>query len=181
MNFGLQNKVIIVTGGAKGIGEAITKGLAAEGAIPVVFGNNEVDNIKTIEKIKHEGGTAYQYKVELSNPAECKKAVENLIRDLGRIDGVVNNAGVNDSVSLENGSYEGFMSSLHKNLVHYYKTRIFYLHYRGICQVIGQAKHVCLCLSVGLVSWQIWCKYLCVFWQLSVFGRGCVKTPVNLI
>ena len=120
MNLGLQNKVIIVTGGAKGIGEAITTGLAAEGAIPVVFGNNEVDNIKTIEKIKREGGTAYQYKVELSNPAECKKAVENLIRDLGRIDGVVNNAGVNDSVSLEDGSYEGFMSSLHKNLVHYY-------------------------------------------------------------
>ncbi len=120
MNLGLQNKVIIVTGGAKGIGEAITTGLAAEGAIPVVFGNNEVDNIKTIEKIKREGGTAYQYKVELSNPAECKKAVENLIRDLGRIDGVVNNAGVNDSVSLEDGSYEGFMSSLHKNLIHYY-------------------------------------------------------------
>jgi NAD(P)-dependent dehydrogenase (short-subunit alcohol dehydrogenase family) len=36
------------------------------------------------------------------------------------IDGLVNNAGVNDGVGLENGSYEGFMASLHKNLVHYY-------------------------------------------------------------
>ena len=39
---------------------------------------------------------------------------------LGRIDGLVNNAGVNDGVGLENGSYEKFMHSLHSNLVHYY-------------------------------------------------------------
>lgn len=120
MNLQLQNKVIIVTGGAKGIGEAISTGLAAEGAIPVIFGKDEDDNIETIAKIKQAGGNGYQYKVELSNPAECKKAVETLIKDLGRIDGVVNNAGVNDGVSLEAGTYEGFMSSIHKNLVHYY-------------------------------------------------------------
>jgi len=120
MNLQLQNKVIIVTGGARGIGEAISAGLAAEGAIPVIFGKNEAENVETIENIKGNGGNGYQYKVELSNPAECKEAVAHLVRDLGRIDGVVNNAGVNDSVSLEEGSYEGFMSSLHKNLVHYY-------------------------------------------------------------
>lgn len=43
-----------------------------------------------------------------------------MISKFGRIDGLVNNAGVNDSVGLENGNYELFMSSLHKNLVHYY-------------------------------------------------------------
>jgi L-fucose dehydrogenase len=120
MNLQLQNKVVIVTGGAKGIGEAISTSLAEEGAIPVIFGRSEDENIETIAKIKGNGGVGYHYKVELSNPAECKDAVENLVRDLGRIDGVVNNAGVNDGVSLEGGSYEGFMSSLHKNLIHYY-------------------------------------------------------------
>lgn len=120
MNLLLQNKIIIVTGGAKGIGEAISTGLAAEGAIPVIFGRTEKENEEAIAKIISNGGKGYHYQVELSNPVECKAAVENLIKDLGRIDGVVNNAGVNDGVSLENGSYEGFMSSLHKNLVHYY-------------------------------------------------------------
>lgn len=120
MNLQLQNKVIIVTGGAKGIGEAISTGLAEEGAIPVIFGRNVKENEETIEKIKSYGGNGYHYSVELSNPVECEKAVASLIKDLGRIDGVVNNAGVNDGVSLENGSYEGFMSSMHKNLVHYY-------------------------------------------------------------
>ena len=43
-----------------------------------------------------------------------------MIAKFGRIDGLVNNAGVNDGIGIENGSYEGFMESLHKNLVHYY-------------------------------------------------------------
>jgi len=120
MDLQLRNKVIIVTGGARGIGEAISTGLASEGAIPVILGKDEADNIDTIEKIKKTGGIGYHYKVELSNPDECKEAVQRLIKDIGRIDGVVNNAGVNDGIGLENGSYEGFISSMHKNLTHYY-------------------------------------------------------------
>lgn len=99
MNLQIRNKLIIVTGGAKGIGEAISTGLAAEWAIPVIFGRNENGNAESIGKIKSDGGNGYHYQVELSNPVECKEAVENLIKDLGRIHGVVNNAGVNDGVS----------------------------------------------------------------------------------
>jgi len=120
MDLQLRGKVFIVTGGARGIGEAISTGLASEGAIPVILGKDEADNIDTIEKIRKAGGTGYHYKVELSNPGECKEAVQKLIKDIGRIDGVVNNAGVNDGIGLENGSYEGFISSMHKNLTHYY-------------------------------------------------------------
>ena len=61
-----------------------------------------------------------QVTAELSNPEECKKAVNEILRQTGRIDGLVNNAGVNDGVNLEHGSYERFMDSIHKNLVHYY-------------------------------------------------------------
>lgn len=120
MNLQLQDKVIIVTGGAKGIGEAISMGLAREGAIPVILGRNEKENLEAVEAIKGTGGTCYHYKVELSDPVACKDVMQRLIQDIGRIDGVVNNAGVNDGIGLEHGSYEGFMSSLHKNLVHYY-------------------------------------------------------------
>ena len=47
-------------------------------------------------------------------------AVVEVLKKFGRIDGLVNNAGVNDGVNLEKGSCEAFMESLHKNLIHYY-------------------------------------------------------------
>ena len=56
----------------------------------------------------------------MSDPASSEQAVKAVIEKFGRIDGLVNNAGVNDGVGLEKGNYEKFMVSLHKNLVHYY-------------------------------------------------------------
>ncbi|MBD0298589.1 MAG: SDR family oxidoreductase [Flavisolibacter sp.] len=120
MNLELGNKVIIVTGGAKGIGEGISKVVAAEGAIPVIVGRNEEDNQKTVEEIKSSGGTAFSVVAELTKPEECEQAVQKTIQQFGRIEGLVNNAGVNDGVGLEKGSYQGFVESLHRNLVHYY-------------------------------------------------------------
>ncbi len=120
MNLELQDKVIIVTGGAKGIGEGIVEVLAKEGAIPVIVGRSEADNNVTVSKVTKAGGKCFQVVAELSNPDECKQAVENIVKQFGKIDGLVNNAGVNDGVGLEHGSYERFMESLHKNLVHYY-------------------------------------------------------------
>jgi L-fucose dehydrogenase len=120
MDLQLNEKVIIVSGGAKGIGEGIVKVLAAEGAIPVIIGRSEEDNLITVKAIEATGGKCFQVKAELSNPDECKQAVEAVINQFNRIDGLVNNAGANDGVGLENGDYEKFMASLHKNLIHYY-------------------------------------------------------------
>jgi len=117
MNLHLDNKVIIVTGGAKGIGEGIVKTLAAENAIPVIVGRNESDNLKTLESINSKG---FQVVAELTKPEECENAIKKIVEKYNRIDGLVNNAGVNDGVGLEQGNYEGFIASLHKNLVHYY-------------------------------------------------------------
>ncbi len=117
MDLQLKEKVIIVTGGAKGIGEGIVEVLAREGALPAIVGRNEADNKAVLEKI---GGKGFQVVAELTRPEACRNAVEKIVAHYGRIEGLVNNAGVNDGVNLENGSYEAFMASLHKNLVHYY-------------------------------------------------------------
>lgn len=117
MDLHLGDKVIIVTGGARGIGEGITRVLAGEKAIPVIVGRDEDDNKAALEKI---GGKGFQIKAELTMPESCGMAVQRTLDQFGRIDGLVNNAGVNDGVNLENGSYEKFMDSLHSNLVHYY-------------------------------------------------------------
>lgn len=117
MNLHLDQKVIIVTGGAKGIGEGIVKVLSAENAVPVIVGRNETDNLKALESIDNKG---FQVAAELTRPEECEKAMRSIIEKYDHIDGLVNNAGVNDGVGLEHGTYESFMASLQKNLVHYY-------------------------------------------------------------
>ena len=116
MNLNLKGKVIIVTGGAKGIGAGITKSIAAEGAIPVVVGRDANDNDAIIKEV----GVGFGVSAELTHPEACENAVEATVEKFGRIDGLVNNAGVNDGVGLEKGNYEAFIASLHKNVVHYY-------------------------------------------------------------
>jgi L-fucose dehydrogenase len=120
MNLDLKNKVVIVTGGAKGIGLGICKVLAIEGAIPVIIGRQEGDNQKAVREIEALGFNAKSVQAELTNPEECEKAIRQVVAQYGRIDGLINNAGVNDGVGLESGNYTDFMASLHKNLVHYY-------------------------------------------------------------
>lgn len=117
MNLNLKDKVVIVTGGAKGIGAGIVKALHQEGAIPVIIGRSEQDNLVALADINNEGA---QIVAELTQPEECEKAVKETIQLYGRIDGLINNAGVNDGIGLEKGSYESFVASLHKNLIHYY-------------------------------------------------------------
>ena len=109
MNLSLENKVIIVSGGARGIGEGIVIILLAEKAIPVVIDQrvSSIEGVKTIQ-------------ADLTNPQACATAIENIAKEFGSIDGLVNNAGVNDGVNLANGNYQSFIDSLHKNLVHYY-------------------------------------------------------------
>ena len=120
MNLHLENKIVIVTGGAKGIGLGICKVLASEGAIPVIIGRKDSDNQLAIKEIEAAGGIAKSVVAELTKPEECENAIKQIVAEFGRIDGLINNAGVNDGVGLESGNYESFMDSLHKNLVHYY-------------------------------------------------------------
>lgn len=126
MNLNLDKKIIIVTGGAKGIGEGIVKALANENALPVIVGRSEEDNLKTLGTIDNKG---FQVAAELTKPEECENTIKKIIKKYNRIDGLVNNAGVNDGVGLGKGSYENFMVSLHKNLVHYYLMAHYALPY----------------------------------------------------
>ncbi|SEM16597.1 L-fucose dehydrogenase [Chitinophaga rupis] len=129
MDLGLKDKVIIVTGGAKGIGEAISKLVAAEGAIAVIAGRSAVDNEKTIAAIKAAGGKAFGIEAELGDPAACKKVIDATVKEFGTLHALVNNAGVNDGVGLESGNPEKFMASLQKNVSHYYNLAHYALPY----------------------------------------------------
>jgi NAD(P)-dependent dehydrogenase (short-subunit alcohol dehydrogenase family) len=120
MDLGLKNKVIIVTGGSKGIGAGIVSLLAEEGAIPVIIGRNKPSIEEAITAYTEKGfKVGYAY-AELTKPEQCEAAVKAVISEYGHIDGLVNNAGVNDGVGLEQGNYADFMESIKRNLAHYY-------------------------------------------------------------
>ncbi len=120
MDLYLQNKVIVVTGGSKGIGRAISTVLAAEGAIPFIVGRDKKSILETVEEIEKARGKCDYALAELTDPKQCQTAVQKAIATFGTLHGLVNNAGVNDGVGLESGDAESFVQSLHKNLVHYY-------------------------------------------------------------
>jgi L-fucose dehydrogenase len=129
MDLHLTNKVFIVTGGAKGIGAAISSSVAAEGAIVVIAGRNKTDNQAKVDEIIKAKGKATSIEVELADPAACKAVIDFTVKEYGRIDGLINNAGMNDGCGLESGSPEKFMKSLQINLSHIYNLAHYALPY----------------------------------------------------
>ena len=116
MNLQLENKVAIVTGGAKGIGQAITRAFAAEGAIPCIFGRNPTEAAAIVAELEAAGKRANSFHCEMTDEAAVRAAVAEVLAEYGRIDCVVNNAGVNDGVGLRSPVAD-FRASLEKNIV----------------------------------------------------------------
>ncbi len=116
MDLQLKDKVVLITGGAKGIGGAISRTARAEGAIPVILDRDAEAAHKLSLEVQPCGVIA----TELSSAENCRKAIGETIKQFGRLDALVNNAGVNDKVGLEHGSPEQYVESLQRNLLHYY-------------------------------------------------------------
>ena len=118
MDLHLQDKTIFVTGGASSIGAAISLRLAQEGAIPLICGKRPMTRAFERELLGLQP-KARCFLFDLTDEAACRDAVEQAAAACGRIDGLVNNAGVNDGVGLDAGR-AAFVRSLEANLIHYY-------------------------------------------------------------
>src|SRR6202140_5566122 len=120
MDLQLNDKVVLITGGAKGIGAAITHGCAHEGAIPVFVDIDEKAGKELASELQKSGARCEFIAADLLRVESCSAAVESAHRKFGRLDVLVNNVGVNDNVGLEHGSPEKFLRSLELHLLHYY-------------------------------------------------------------
>jgi len=120
MELALKDKVVLITGGAKGIGAAIAQTVAQEGAIPVVVDRDQEAAEMLHADLRQRGSDSCLLVAELATAEACSDAVEQTLKKLGRIDALVNNAGVNDGVGLEKGTPDQFVASLQRNLLHYY-------------------------------------------------------------
>lgn len=118
MDLNLKDKVVLVTGGGSGIGAAVSMALAQEGAVPVICGKSPLEaSFEHALRALQPRMRFFQF--DLTSDAACAAAINGTVAEFGRIDGLVNNAGANDSAGLEAGR-EAFVASLDRNLVHYY-------------------------------------------------------------
>lgn len=118
MDLNLRGKIVIVTGGASGIGAAISQMLAEEGAVPAILARDPpapafLDALRAVQP------TSTFHRVELTDEHACRDAIADIVETHGGLHGLVNNAGRNDSVGLEAGP-EAFRMSVEDNLLHYY-------------------------------------------------------------
>lgn len=120
MDLGLQKAVIAITGGGAGIGEGISRACLAEGARVVVLSRASANVLSFMDEMAKTDQTCELVETNLGEMDECQAAIEHIRVKYGRLDGLVNNAGVNDGVGLESGSPDRFMDSLRMNLLHYY-------------------------------------------------------------
>lgn len=121
MDLALANKTVIVTGGAQGIGEAIVRALAAEGAVPVIVDKDEAAGRQVCDALATEDRRCELVVCDLVEPGACRKAVEQATKLGGVPYGLVNNAGLNDGVALAGGKTDAFILSLKRNVVHYFE------------------------------------------------------------
>jgi L-fucose dehydrogenase len=141
MDLQLKDKVVVVTGGAKGIGAAIVRTCTDEGAIPVIVDRDEEASKKLQTEMQKRGARCGAIAADLVDPENCAQAVERTVQEFGRIDALVNNAGRNDKVGLESGSPDEYVASLNRNVVHYYSMAHYALAHlkraRGVIVNIG--------------------------------------------
>jgi len=116
MELGLSGKVVLITGGASGIGAAISEMLAAEGAVLAVASRVTPDVEAFVPDMARRHGLLFM-DVELGRPEAAERVVQETIDAYGRIDVLINNAGANDGASLAAGP-AAFRASLESNLLH---------------------------------------------------------------
>ena len=116
MDLGLRDKIVLVTGGAKGIGAATVKAFLAEDS-KVVLVDRDADEGSALSK--SSGSKVSFIEADLTNLKSCKEAVEQTVSLFGGLDVLVNNAGFNDGLGLDTPP-EKFMVSVQNNLLHVY-------------------------------------------------------------
>lgn len=119
MDLQLKGQVVVVSGGAKGIGEAVVRSFAAEGAIPVVVDRNAEAGQALVAELSSAGAAASFAQADLCVEDQCRAAIESAVASHGRIDVLVNNAGYNDARDLAQPP-SAFRQSLEANLVSAY-------------------------------------------------------------
>lgn len=113
----LEGRIAVVTGGARGIGRAIAKTLAAQGAFVVIGYHGSVEQARAVkQEIEEQDGKAAIYQCDVADFHNCETFLADVVKEYGRIDILVNNAGITKDGLLMKMSEEDFDQVLATNL-----------------------------------------------------------------
>ncbi|HMC10690.1 MAG TPA: SDR family NAD(P)-dependent oxidoreductase, partial [Pirellulaceae bacterium] len=114
----LKGKAAVVTGASKGIGAAIAKQLAAEGAAVVVnYSSSKEGADRVVNEIRSAGGKAVAIQANLAKPADVERLFAETSKEFDKLDILVNNAGVYEFAPLENVTPEHFHKMFDLNVL----------------------------------------------------------------
>ena len=146
MDLGLKDKVVIVTGGTKGIGSGIVRSMAAEEAIVICVNRPGPEGPAMEQELAAKGQRMEYIAAELTDVAQCKMVIDRTLEKYGRIDIIVNNAGGNNQMALADTDPDTFMKGMRDNLVHYYAL-VHYAHdelIRNKGSIVNIGSHVAI-------------------------------------
>jgi len=144
----LKNKVVIVTGGARGMGRAYCIGLAREGARVVVNYTNRADAAEEVVRlITQAGGEAIAHRADVGNKAEVEAMVDMTVRRYGRLDVMVSNAGLVHKAALLDCTEQDIDRIFHTNV----KGNIFCTQAAARVMTPQKSGKIILCASIVAV------------------------------
>ena len=111
----VMNKTILITGGAGGLGAAMTWKLASHGAIVVVIDIDDTKGLELVEKIRTENGNADYYKMDVTSEDGWKATIDAIAQKNKKIDVLINNAGINIRKPLEKMSIKEWNTMMEVN------------------------------------------------------------------
>jgi NAD(P)-dependent dehydrogenase (short-subunit alcohol dehydrogenase family) len=112
----LKGKTVIVTGGARGLGEAISRSLARNGSVVYIADVREEQAAQAAAMIRQQGGDATAIRLDVTDPKSVEEAVLSVLSVSGRMDALINNAGIDRTVAIEEMSREDWSRILSVNL-----------------------------------------------------------------
>jgi 2-keto-3-deoxy-L-fuconate dehydrogenase len=160
--FDLKNKISLITGGGSGIGKAIAKLFAKQGADVYILDFDEAGALQTVSEIGKEGGNAFAEKTDVSNQQQVKEIIDRIAAQHGHIDILVNNAGVahvgtaettgeDDFNRLLNVNVKGVYNCLHAAIPHMKKKGGAILNMASIASSIGITDRFAYSMTKGAV------------------------------
>jgi NADP-dependent 3-hydroxy acid dehydrogenase YdfG len=112
----LSNKIVLITGGARGLGAAISHTLAKDGAVAIPVDVNAENLHEVVDTIKASGGKAEGFEMNVADKRSVENVVKKIISSYEKIDAVINNAGIDYTKSIEEFEYEEWKQVIDVNL-----------------------------------------------------------------